>query len=202
MLTKCFSVAVLALVSSFVFAAGDADAAKELAAPCGACHGQNGVAMVPGAPNLAGQNERYLKAQLELIKSGTRNVALMAGQLDKLSSTDLDNLAAYFSKMPAPVGQAESAQIALGEQIYRAGIAQKSVPACTACHTPSGSGNAPAGFPHIGGQRADYVTVQLVAYREGTRTTDDGYGNAMRQIAAGLTDGEIKALASYIQGLH
>jgi cytochrome c553 len=202
MLTKWFSVAVLAFVSSFALAAGDADAGKELAAPCGACHGQNGVAMVPGAPNLAGQNERYLTSQLELIKSGVRPVALMAGQLDKLSSTDLDNLAAYYSKMTAPVGQAEGNQIPLGEQIYRGGIAQKGVPACTACHTPSGSGNAPAGFPHIGGQRADYVTVQLAAYREGTRTTDDGYGNAMRQIANGLTDGEIKALASYIQGLH
>jgi cytochrome c553 len=202
MLTKWFSIAVVALAPSFVLAAGDADAGKELATPCGACHGQNGVAMVPGAPNLAGQNERYLKSQLDMIKSGTRPVALMAGQLDKLSSTDLDNLAAYYAKMTAPVGQAEGDHVKLGEQIYRAGIVQKSVPACTACHTPSGSGNAPAGFPHIGGQRADYVTVQLVAYREGTRTTDDGYGNAMRQIANGLTDSEIKALASYIQGLH
>jgi cytochrome c553 len=104
--------------------------------------------------------------------------------------------------MPAPVSQAQGDQLKLGEQIYRAGIAQRDVPACTACHTPSGSGNAPAGFPHIGGQRADYVVVQLTAYREGTRTTDDSYGNAMRQIANGLTDGEIKALASYIQGLH
>jgi len=202
MFTKSLSVGLLALVSSCAFAAGDADAGKELAAPCGACHGQNGVAMVPGAPNLAGQNERYLKSQLEMIKSGARTVALMAGQLDKLSSSDLDNLAAYFAKMPASVGQAEGNQLALGEQIYRAGIAQKSVPACTACHTPTGSGNAPAGFPHIGGQRADYVTVQLVAYREGTRATDEAYGDAMRQIASGLTDTEIKALASYIQGLH
>jgi len=202
MFTKSLSVGLLALVSSFALAAGDADAGKELAAPCGACHGQNGVALVPGAPNLAGQNERYLKSQLEQIKAGTRPVALMAGQLDKLSSSDLDNLAAYFAKMTPPVGQADGTQIALGEQIYRAGIAQKGVPACTACHTPTGSGNPPAGFPHIGGQRADYVTVQLVAYREGTRTTDDAYGNAMRQIANGLTDGEIKALASYIQGLH
>ena len=192
----------MALASSFAFAAGDPDAGKGLAAPCGACHGQDGVAMVPGAPNLAGQNERYLKSQLEMIKSGTRTVALMAGQLDKLSSTDLDNLAAYYAKMAPPVGQAEGNQVALGERIYRGGIVQKDVPACTACHTPTGAGNAPAGFPHIGGQRADYVTVQLAAYREGARTTDDAYGNAMRQIANGLTDGEIKALASYIQGLH
>jgi cytochrome c553 len=177
MLTKWFFLSVLALTPVTVLAASDAEAGKALAAPCGACHGQNGVAMVPGAPNLAGQNARYLE-------------------------THLENLAAYFASMPPTVGQADGDLISVGEQIYRGGIAQKSVPACTACHTPTGSGNAPAGFPHIGGQRADYVIVQLVAYREGTRQTDDAYGAAMRQVANGLTDREINALASYIQGLH
>ncbi len=127
---------------------------------------------------------------------------LMAGQLDALSSKNLEDLAAYFSAMSPTVGQASGDLVSMGEQIYRGGIAQKSVPACTACHTPTGSGNAPAGFPYIGGQRADYVIVQLVAYREGVRQTDDGYGAAMRQVANGLTDREINALASYIQGLH
>jgi len=202
MLTKWFFLSVLALTPVTVLAASDAEAGKALAAPCGACHGQNGVAMVPGAPNLAGQNARYLETQLEMIKSGVRSVPLMAGQLNPLSSSDLENLAAYFASMPPTVGQADGDLISVGEQIYRGGIAQKSVPACTACHTPTGSGNAPAGFPHIGGQRADYVIVQLVAYREGTRQTDDAYGAAMRQVANGLTDREINALASYIQGLH
>jgi cytochrome c553 len=137
-----------------------------------------------------------------MIKTGVRAVPLMAGQLDALSSSDLENLAAYLSAMPAPVGQADGDLVSVGEQIYRGGIAQKFVPACTACHAPTGSGNAPAGFPHIGGQRSDYVTVQLVAYREGVRQTDDAYGAAMRQVANGLTDREINALASYIQGLH
>ena len=202
MLTKWFFISVLAVVPVAATAAGDAEAGKALAAPCGACHGQNGVALVPGAPNLAGQNERYLKSQLEMIKSGVRSAPLMAGQLNALSSKDLENLAAYFAAMPASVGQADGDLIAVGEQIYRGGIAQKSVPACTACHAPTGSGNAPAGFPHLGGQRSDYVIVQLVAYREGVRQTDDSYGAAMRQVANGLTDREINALASYIQGLH
>jgi cytochrome c553 len=202
MLTKWFLLGVLAVVPAATMAAGDADAGKALAAPCGACHGQNGVALVPGAPNLAGQNQRYLKTQLEMIKSNVRSVPLMAGQLNALSSTDLENLAAYFAAMQANVGQADGNLVSVGEQIYRGGIAQKSVPACTACHTPTGSGNAPAGFPHLGGQRSDYVIVQLVAYREGVRQTDDAYGAAMRQVANGLTDREINALASYIQGLH
>jgi cytochrome c553 len=202
MLTKWFILGLLVLAPAAAMAAADAEAGKAIAVPCGACHGQNGVALVPGAPNLAGQNPRYLVAQLQLIKSGARAAPLMAGQLTNLSTTDLENVAAYFSAMPAPVGQADGELILVGEQIYRGGIANKAVPACTACHTPTGSGNAPAGFPHIGGQRADYVIPQLTAYREGTRTTDDVYGNAMRQVANGLTDTEIKALASYIQGLH
>ncbi len=202
MLTKWFFIGVLAVAPAVVTAAGDAEAGKALAAPCGACHGQNGVALVPGSPNLAGQSERYLKSQLEMIKSGVRAAPLMAGQLNALSSRDLENLAAYFAAMPASVGQAEGDLISVGEQIYRGGIAQKAVPACTACHAPTGSGNPPAGFPQIGGQRSDYVIAQLVAYREGVRQTDDAYGAAMRQVANGLTDREINALASYIQGLH
>ena len=202
MLTKWFFIGLLVVAPAAVAAAGDADSGKSVAVPCGACHGQNGAALVPGAPNLAGQNQRYLVTQLQMIKSGARTAPLMAGQLTSLSATDLENVAAYFAAMPVPVGQADGDLLVIGEQIYRGGVAIKSVPACTACHTPTGSGNAPAGFPRIGGQRSDYVIPQLTAYREGARTTDDAYGNAMRQVANGLTDTEIKALASYIQGLH
>lgn len=185
-----------------VFAAGDAEAGKTLSVACAACHGQNGVALVPGAPNLAGQNERYLKTQLQLIKSGARAVPLMAGQLDQLTAPDLENIAAYFAAMPVNVGQASGDQLVLGERIYRAGIASKGVAACTACHSPTGSGNGLAGFPHIGGQRSDYVVVQLTSFREGKRITDEAYGGMMRGVAGGLNDGEIAAVASYIQGLH
>jgi cytochrome c553 len=139
---------------------------------------------------------------LEMIKSGARPAPLMAGQLDQLAAQDLENLAAYFAAMPGNVGQASGDQLAVGEQIYRGGIAAKGVAACTACHSPTGSGNQLAGFPNVGGQRSDYVVVQLTAYREGIRATDEAYGGMMRSIAAGLTDGEINAVASYIQGLH
>jgi cytochrome c553 len=202
MLMKRFLFGLMGMLPLLATAAGDAEAGKALAVPCGACHGVNGVATVPGAPNLAGQSQRYLVAQLEMIKSGARAAPLMAGQLNSLSSADLENIGAYFAAMPAPVGQADGTQLLLGEQIYRAGVATKGVPACTACHAPTGAGNPPAGFPHIGGQRSDYVVAQLTAYREGVRGTDANFGNAMQQIANGLTDSDIKAVASYIQGLH
>jgi cytochrome c553 len=197
-----FFLGLLCLAPLFAYAGGDAAAGKASATTCGACHGQNGVAIVPGAPNLAGQNERYLVAQLKAIKSGTRSITLMAGQLDQMSETDLDNLAAYFASLPAPVGQAAGDQLKQGQQIYRGGIADKGVAACTACHSPTGSGNSLAGFPHLGGQRSDYIVTQLTAYREGKRVTDESYGGMMRGIAGGLTDTEIQAVASYIQGLH
>ena len=202
MRAKRLLIGVLALLPTLSYAAGDKEAGKAIAAPCGACHGQDGIATVPGTPNLAGQNERYLDAQLQMIKAGTRPVVLMTGQLDNMSAADLANLAAYYASMPAPVGQASDEHLADGEKIYRAGIANKAVPACTACHSPTGRGNSLAGFPHIGGQRSDYVIVQLTAYREATRATDDAYGGAMRQVAGGLTDNEIKAVANYVQGLH
>ena len=183
-------------------AAGDAKAGEALAAPCAACHGQNGVAVLPAYPNLAGQSENYLLSQLTMIKSGVRAAPLMAGQLNAMSDADLANLAAYFAAMDAPVGQAADERLDVGERIYRAGIASKGVAACTACHSPSGSGNALAGYPHLSGQPVDYVKAQLTAYREGQRVSDEGFGGVMRQVAQGLTDGEIAAVANYIQGLH
>jgi cytochrome c553 len=183
-------------------AAGDATAGQALAAPCAACHGQNGVAVLPAYPNLAGQGEAYLRKQLGLIKSGARAVPLMAGQLDALSEADLANLAAFYASLPATVNQAKDERLDLGERIYRAGIASKGVAACTACHSPTGAGNALAGYPHLGGQPSEYVATQLKAYREGQRASDDDVGAVMRQVAAGLTDGEIAAVANYVQGLH
>ncbi len=106
--------------------------------------------------------------------------------------------------MPAKTGQAEGddESVELAERIYRGGIAKKGVAACSACHAPNGEGNASAGFPAIGGQTVAYTIAQLTAYREGRRQTDESYGGMMRGVAGGLTDGEIAALADYLQGLH
>jgi len=120
MLTKWFSIGLLALVPSLSTAAGDPAAGKELAAPCGACHGQNGIANLPGAPNIAGQNERYMKLQLDLIKSNVRPVPQMMPIVQNMTPADFENLAAYYSKMPAPVGQAQGDQVALGEKSIEA----------------------------------------------------------------------------------
>lgn len=182
-------------------AAAEPDVAT-LALPCVACHGLDGAASLPGSANLAGQNPRYLLRQLELIKSGERAVPLMAGQLTQLDTAQLTLLAEHFAAMPPVGGQAEEANLEQGESIFRAGIGAKGVAACVACHAPSGGGNAPAGYPRIGGQPVDYVITQLTAYREGQRTTDGDYGGMMQGVAANLSDREIAALANYVRGLH
>ena len=170
---------------------------------CAACHGQDGATgIAPDYPSIAGQNERYLLTQLRMIKSGERPAPLMSGQLDMVSDDDLAAMAAYYAAMPAQVGRSSADTVDAGMRIYRGGILEKGVAACTACHSPTGGGNAPAGYPHISGQRFDYVVAQLVAYREGRRKTDEAYGGMMRDVAARLTDTEIAAVANYVQGVY
>jgi len=184
--------------------AGDPAAGKALSLACSACHGMDGATgLDPSYPNLAGQNEKYLLRQLQLIQSNERPILLMTGQLTGKSDQDLANLAAYYASLPGKTGQAEGDDeaVARAEAIYRGGILERRVPACIACHSPSGVGNAPAGFPRISGQPAMYTEVQLKAYREGERQTDENHGGMMRGAARGLTDTEISLLADYLQGL-
>ncbi len=185
--------------------AGNPDAGKAQATTCQACHGANGAAPVdPTYPILAGQNAVYLLRQLQAIQSGKRSVPLMSGQLTGKSPQDLADLAAYFAAQPASAGvaKADDATLQTARRIYKGGIVDKQVAACSACHSPTGQGNAPAGFPRISGQQTGYVIAQLTAYREGRRTTDESFGGMMESEASRLTDTEIAALAEYVRGLH
>lgn len=184
---------------------GNVEAGKAQAAACGACHGQDGASPIdPSYPVLAGQSAVYLLRQLNAIQSTARDIPLMAGQLNGKSQQDLADIAAYYASLPGKVGQAQGddESIAVAEGIYRGGIQSKAVAACVACHAPSGKGNAPAGFPAIGGQSPAYTIKQLTDYREGRRVTDEAFGGMMRGVAGRLTDTEIAALADYLQGLH
>ena len=180
------------------------DAGRALTATCVACHGEDGNSVVPAYPSIAGQNARYLFRQMRLMRDGERPAGLMAGQLDNHTDAELADLAAYYEAQAPTVGQADPEQaLRLGEAIYRGGLLDKRVSACTACHAPDGSGNALAGFPRLAGQQPEYMVEQLKAYREGMRKTDtDVYEGMMRQNAANLTDGEIAAIAHYLVGLH
>ncbi|MDX1656207.1 MAG: c-type cytochrome [Candidatus Competibacteraceae bacterium] len=181
-------------------AEGDPSAGAQKAATCAACHGQNGVSNNPEWPNLAGQHALYTVKQLQEFKSGDRVNATMNGMAAPLSEQDMEDLAAYFASQQPSYGEADPELVELGEQIYRGGNMTTGVPACMACHQATGQGNPAARFPALGGQHALYTENQLKAFRSMQRANDAG--QMMRNIAAKMTDQEIKAVASYIQGLR
>lgn len=182
-------------------AAGDAAAGQAKAAVCGACHGPDGNSMAPNFPKLAGQGERYLNKQLHDIKSGKRTVLEMTGLLTNLSDQDLADISAYFASQKGSVGAADPKVVARGEELFRGGKLDQGMPSCTGCHSPNGAGNAAAAFPHLGGQHAQYTAKQLTDFREGNRT-NDGDAKIMQSVAAKLSNKDIEAVSSYIQGLH
>lgn len=185
---------------------GNASAGKSKSAACAACHGADGNSPAPSFPKLAGQGERYLIKQIKDIQSGARPVPMMAGQTDNLSDQDIADISAYYASKTSTVGQADPALLKKGEAIYRGGIAERGVPACSACHSPTGAGMAAAGFPKLGGQYAEYTSAQLKAFRaamDGREGRDnDGEAKVMRMIAFKMSDAEIEAVSNFIQGLH
>lgn len=182
---------------------GDATAGQAKAAVCGACHGPDGNSPAPNFPKLAGQGERYLTKQMQDIKSGKRTVLEMTGLLTNLNDQDLADIAAYFASQKGSVGAADPKLVARGQKLFRGGDLDKGLPACTGCHSPNGAGNAAAGFPHLGGQHAQYIAKQLTDFRkEEAGRANDGDAMTMRTIARKLSDEDIAAVSSYIQGLH
>jgi cytochrome c553 len=196
--------ALLLVLASFapatVLAAGSAEAGQAKAAVCAACHGVDGNSFNPEWPVLAGQNAAYQVASLKAFKSGERVNVLMSAQVATLTDQDMEDIAAFFASKPRQPKAADQSKLQNGERLYRGGNKESSIAACIACHGPNGSGNAPAGYPAIGGQHAVYTAQQLRAYRSGERKSD--LNQMMRNNTARLTDAEIDAVASYVQGLR
>jgi len=193
----------LAFFSIHAFAQGDAATGQAKAAICAACHGADGNSVVPNWPKLAGQHEQYLVRQVTLIKAGARPVPEMMGITPGLSDQDILDLAAYFAAQKNPGGVADESKVVLGERIYRAGNAESGVPACMSCHGPAGEGNPLAGYPVLAGQHAIYTANMLTRFRQGEHWGDgDAPSKVMNGSASELTDEEIQAVASYIQGLY
>jgi cbb3-type cytochrome c oxidase subunit III len=165
---------------------------------CAACHTADGTRGIPVNPIIAGQHSEYLAKQLSEFKSGKRNNAVMKGFASTLSEADVRNVAAFYAGKQARPGFAKNKDlVVLGEKIYRGGIADKQVPACSGCHSPNGAG-IPAQYPRVGGQHAEYTEAQLSSFRSGQR----GNSAQMAAIAARLSDKEIKAVADYMAGLR
>lgn len=173
---------------------------------CAACHGADGNSAVDTYPKLAGQHPEYLAKQLKDFKAApgatqpARNNPIMAGMASALSDQQIVDAAAFFSAQTPKPGYAHNKDtVALGQKIYRAGIAEKSVPACAGCHGPAGQG-IPSQYPRLSGQWAGYTASQLSAFAQGPGARNNS--DPMHAIASRLSDGEIKAVADYISGLH
>jgi cytochrome c553 len=194
---------LLLLVSLPAWAEGDAAAGQAKAATCAACHGADGNSMVPLWPKLAGQHPAYLLRQSVLIKSGARPVPEMAGIVGAISEQDFADLAAFFASQKNNGGLADETLSAQAEKLWRAGNAETGVPACMACHGPAGEGNPLSGYPALAGQHSVYTAKMLERFRAGENWGEkDANSHVMNGVAAELSDDEIAALASYIQGLH
>jgi cytochrome c553 len=182
--------------------AGDPAAGQAKATTCAACHGMDGNPATSQYPKLAGQNESYIARQIVMFKSHKRDSAIMMGFAMPLSDQDMHDIGAYFAGKTSLPGVADSKLVARGEALYRGGDAKSGTPACMACHGPDGRGNPGAGYPQLGGQFADYLTLKLKDWHDGKTWGDDDRARIMPAIAKGLTEDDIAALASYIEGLH
>jgi len=165
---------------------------------CAACHTNDGSRGVATNPIIQGQHPDYLVKQLTEFKAGKRDNPIMKAMAAPLSEADMKNVAAFYaSKQPKPGFAKNKDLVAHGEKIYRGGIAERNLPACSSCHGPSGAG-IPAQYPRLAGQHAEYVEAQLTAFRSGARHNNP----VMTAVAAKLNDSDIKAVADYVAGLR
>jgi cytochrome c553 len=192
-------------------AAAPAPAAPDLkkgaaiaAAVCAACHAVDGNSNGPTFPKLAGQHPDYIVKQLMNFKvvapatTAERPNAIMSPIAASLADADMKNVAAYYATQTLKPAQAkDKSTVALGKKIWRGGIAEKGVPACAACHGPSGAG-IPVQYPRIGGQWQDYLYTELTNFKGGTRNNSV----PMMTIAQRLSDDEMKAVTDYAAGLR
>jgi len=187
------------------FALGDPEKGKEKSQVCQGCHGTDGNSYGPEWPNLAEQHTSYLTKQINNFQKGERKNETMNSMVAGLGEQDIKDIAAYFSSQllaPQPAqsdNQQNSELIKTGRKIYKGGNRYSGVPACAGCHGPNAVGNGPAAFPHLAGQKPTYLIKTLTDFKTGARANDPN--EIMRNIAAKLTQSEIKAVASYVATL-
>jgi cytochrome c553 len=213
MLMKSTTLVLLAAAAALSAGCANTERSRDLANPnvsattlaqqvCSNCHGLTGNAVSPNFPNLAGQIEPYVMAQLTGFKShGRRDPAgfeYMWGLSRSLSDEQIKGLAAYYAGQAPVLQPIEGARdrFDVGKIIYDTGVADKGVPACVTCHGAQGKGNAT--FPRLAGQHADYLVKQLLVFQ---RTDERPEGSIMKTVAHELTQQNIQDVADYMQAL-
>lgn len=174
-------------------------AIPEQAAACAACHGEDGNSNAPIFPKIAGQPKEYLAKQLRDIISGRRKSEVMQPEMfEYLKSADIEVIAAHYAAQKSDPSSVPDKKLAAeGQKIFMEGNAASDVPACAACHQPDAQGRGK--YPHLAGQRAEYLYQQLQNFSSGYRSND--LNRVMRVVAKRLTEQEMRAVAEYLSGL-
>ena len=185
---------------------GDPNKGKKIASKvCAGCHSADGNSIIPSNPILAGQHPEYITKQLLNFKSqdnkpAVRKSPVMAAMVAPLSAEDMKNIGAYYAQQEPTPGAAKDKELAeQGEKIYRGGIIESGLPACSGCHSPNGSG-IPPHYPRLAGQHAVYTVAQLRSFRTEQRANDTN--NVMREIVSRMSEKEMEAVAEFIRGLN
>ena len=192
---------LVGVTSTAALAAGDPVAGKEKAAQCASCHGNDGNSLNPEWPKLAGQHAGYLVKQLQYFEIGERENATMKPMASVLDARGREDVAAFYATQKVSPGQADPELVELGERIYRSGNPESGVAPCMGCHGPNGAGNPAALYPALRGQHAKYTELQLHGFAEGKRVNENAK-KMMQLLASRMTNREIRAVSSYIQGLY
>lgn len=193
---------LLAFAPLMAVAVGDPEAGEQKSAICAACHGVDGNSVVSIWPKISGQHADYAARQTRMIRDQQREVPEMYPMVMNLSDQDIADISAFYALQSLEPGVADEALVDLGRRIYMDGNHESGVPACAACHGPSGEGIPGAYYPVVRAQHADYTADRLQRYRAGETNGDDPFSLMMVGVSARLTDEEIEAVSSFIEGLH
>ena len=162
-------------------------AGKAAASGCSGCHGETGISMIPGMPNLVGLDPKYLVAATNAYKGGQRKHELMKALVAGLSEADINNIALFYAAQKPGKAQTPAPGIA---QAGKAAAA-----ACVGCHGEGGVGTGSA--PSLAGQEAQYFVAAMRAYKDGARADP-----MMKGPAAAVGDAALADLAAYYASLQ
>jgi cytochrome c553 len=184
--------------ASSVVSSADTDAAAQIAGQvCSNCHGPGGHSQSPLFPQLAGQQELYLAAQIRAFQNKTRGDPeahnYMWGMATLISEPMVDALAEFYSRQPPPPGKTGNpGLVEKGKVLFEQGVPERGIAACASCHGSDAGGRSI--FPRLAGQHAPYLVRQLEVIQAQLRKSPIMHG-----IIRDLKPDEIKAVAEYLQ---
>jgi cytochrome c553 len=184
------TVAFVLLGTTAPLRAADAEAGRQKANVCAACHGEGGNSTNPAVPSLAQQPAQFVSTALFMFREGNRKDPQMSPMAANLSNEDMNDLAAFFSAQKAapPAHKSNPENAKAGPE-----LAQKFN--CTQCHGRGLLGQQH--IPRIAGQQFEYLRVQLKGFKAGTRADIDGN---MTSAARALSEKDIEVLSDFIAG--